>query len=179
MKTYKIRLNNTEYNKSQEEILEMNLSPDTLVWRKGFVNWMKLKDVPELNPVKTEGSSTKISQLFKGLKPQSKRQEENTLIVTGVEPVEITSKSTTPKSTDGGIILGSPTPKQTKKKMFWVVIIIIVAVVGAILSFNLRGSHFDLFDACDSASVVEDVVEVDSCYADTHVTDSVYYILVE
>lgn len=179
MKTYKIRINNTEYIKSQEEILEMNLSPDTLVWSKGFINWMKLKDVTELNPVTNDKPSTKIVQLLQRLKPQKKitrKKEGDTAIATIAESVEDTDRSNAPSLTNEGIILGDPTPKQTKKKLIWVVIFFItVILVYALFSYNNNGLDSNLFDACDIDSICEDTCIysewVDSCCADTFVAE--------
>lgn len=174
MKTYKIRVNNTEYAKSQEEILQMNLSPDTLVWSKGFINWMKLRDVPELNPMKNESKSNKISQLFKGLKSQmfiKKQKEESPVITTQKESVADTNKRTATETSDG-IILGEPTPKQTKKKMLWVVVaIMIVALVYAFLSFIPRGYNSNLFDAGDTDSSYLDTLCIDTVCVDTFYAD--------
>lgn len=160
MRTYKIRINNCEYIKSQEEILQMNLSPDTPVWSKGFINWMKLKDVPELNPAKDEGSSTKMSKWFKGLKSKIKKQnEEDSEIVAGAESEEDTSRNNATTSTNEGIILGDPTPKQTIKKMIWVTILLIVFVfVYALFSFIPHRFTPRQFDVCDTDSVC-----IDSC----------------
>ena len=36
---------------TEEELINLNLNNDTLVWKKGFDNWKFIKDIPELKEI--------------------------------------------------------------------------------------------------------------------------------
>lgn len=59
---------------------DSRLTPDTLVWKEGFEQWVAIRHVPELKKIfKNEAAGVPIQDLIKLKTPQSKPEQEGTL----------------------------------------------------------------------------------------------------